>query len=274
VNTTDHSQPSSCVRSGFTLLELLIAIVIIGILAGIAIPAASLVRDSARKASCAANLRQWGISLQNLATDQRNSLPRTPVVGGKVMPRAMFLDYPVSQPEAFSLAGIATYLPNGEAMISSLAAAPIGAAGQPMLKRLPACPGTVSQRELGRDGGLTWMAMGYSYFGRSDLWPAGSGTYAQETFSRRQVDANTILMSETLGRRQGGGGLIAAGHSNSGTVELGDDAGAMQSWRTLKGVNQLKGDGAVQWKSRTGFDVEAMVNDADGASGRVSGEYF
>lgn len=44
-------------RSGFTLIELLAVIAIIGVLAGILIPVAGRVRESARAAACATNLR-------------------------------------------------------------------------------------------------------------------------------------------------------------------------------------------------------------------------
>jgi prepilin-type N-terminal cleavage/methylation domain-containing protein/prepilin-type processing-associated H-X9-DG protein len=58
-------------KRGFTLIELLVVIAIIGILAAILLPALSRARESARRSSCANNLKQFGLVYKMYANESR-----------------------------------------------------------------------------------------------------------------------------------------------------------------------------------------------------------
>lgn len=65
---TSHVQnppPSFSLRRGFTLVELLVSIAIIGLLVALLIPAVQAARESGRRSRCVNNLRQIGIALSD-----------------------------------------------------------------------------------------------------------------------------------------------------------------------------------------------------------------
>jgi prepilin-type N-terminal cleavage/methylation domain-containing protein len=63
------------VRRGFTLIELLIVVSLIVLLAGMLLPAVTMVRTAANKAKCGNNMRNIAIAIIAYRSDNNDAFP-------------------------------------------------------------------------------------------------------------------------------------------------------------------------------------------------------
>ncbi|EIP98213.1 prepilin-type N-terminal cleavage/methylation domain-containing protein [Opitutaceae bacterium TAV1] len=179
-----HLNPSTrhYLAAGFTLIELLTVIAIIGILAAIIIPTVGKVRETARAATCASNLRQIGAAVAMYAEDHKGWLPgHFPLPGStkKGLWNGQRTYYQHSENEGMLAHYVAPYL------------------GMPAWDTLPAgenraipvfvCPSWQSIR--GRDFGRAW-ALNYDLYNDSTKTkPWGDPSVAQVAMGLSEIDS-------------------------------------------------------------------------------------
>jgi prepilin-type N-terminal cleavage/methylation domain-containing protein len=73
-----HREEGATVRAGFTLVELLVVVSIIGLLVALLLPAMSRAKNLARRTACLSNLRQIGMGTASYLNDNLGRMPFVP----------------------------------------------------------------------------------------------------------------------------------------------------------------------------------------------------
>jgi prepilin-type N-terminal cleavage/methylation domain-containing protein len=205
---------------GFTLVEVLVVIAIIGALVGLLLPAVQQARESSRRSQCLNNLRQIGIGFHNFYS-ARDCFPTTVSGGGAIHYWvAQILPYVDENP----LAGIYDYkvgwnnVNNREAVQTVV-----------RFMSCPSTPGGPLQHPKFKTGNPSWAAVAADYAGStgpsSRLW-----TVAPATISSAQPAIIDGFFKGTVKPGVRGRTLSKITDGSSKTVAVYESAARPQVW--------------------------------------------
>lgn len=103
------ARPLQRSRAGFSLVELLVAIAIVGTLAAITLPAVQAIRERARRLHCSNSLRQIGIAMRLCADVRRGRFPSAYDTGNfshRMAPGMRTPNDPYALPEVYGLEAV------------------------------------------------------------------------------------------------------------------------------------------------------------------------
>ncbi len=233
----------------FTLVELLVVIAVIGILAGLLLPALTKARARAMEVKCAANLRSWGQAFYLYASDYNGYLPHADDEGRNSPPFTYDARHP--EHECCYVDVLPPYMGQRPWRNYANGQKPTGGVWQcPLARPLPDSAYSASFKPSSQ--GYHSYVMN-SYLEQDFLFGLPYGGSLQPSFLKLEFCASTsktiLMFEQTLDPSQGYG---QAGGFNIAGCYTAEDARALgERHRHMGGLgsNVLYLDGHVDWRN-------------------------
>ena len=208
---------------GFTLVELLVVIAVIGLLAALLLPVLATSKEKARRAVCMSNLKQIGLGMVLYADDNNDR-----VVEAKrcLVPSNSFVQIELVPP-------------------SIRAAATVDLDPLSANYNVWTCPSRPGLPRFDNDGEQQW-AIGYQYFGGITNWcnPAFfDGVPSRSPVLLSQARPTWVLAADAVMRINGVWGAVVSGRTGFNNLPPHHEGRS----KTPTGGNELLVDGSVHW---------------------------